>query len=874
MLAALRWESLDLAWVAVALLTGCMAALLWLYPPQLSAAAGRWRWILPVLRTCALVALALSVVQPIAARPRTIEEKGAVLLLLDQSKSMGVSDSGRTSAQAVALADGMGLLPAGARVDATAGLRPQIDQMRLLLEGAQRRRSEADYARLSGRGIEATRRRLEESASALRQAAADLAARARSIPKSDDLGKRLTEMRNLPAAMDEPALRQLGLRLDQIVQMLAAIQSKADAELYGANPRVRALCNELDRLSRLGVACRGITQNPDGLLSNLPAGVPVLAYGFDQRLRLLTAQDLAGAPRELSDRSDIAGAVRASVEIGSAQPVQAIVLFSDGRQVGGNAEVASDLSAAGVPVFAVCAADTREQRDVSIAGISTPSSAFAGERIPVRVELRAAGCAGEVVNVELEAGGRKLNRRLTIDHPSNVADFDVTFTRAGPQEVSVSVSPLAGELSEANNRAQRWIKVLPEKIAVACAADWLDRSFEHLCSSLAAAPWIRLERLAPSGEDNLIPVSTEQLGAQNVLVLCNLRAWSMTDAQWEAIDQWVSERGGSLILTVSDSQVLEDYQSHAIISTLLPYDPVISPSWRSWPDEEGHFLLRPDQRDRDSPARGPTATQSGRWQDLAPVSRFLPILQLKPNAQALLVERSSGAPAVTTSRVGLGKVLFIGTGETWRWQTSKVDGSADPFWTPLIRLAAEEPYAAHEGNYWLDADAVAAEPGQPLHVRARVTREDGSPARSASQELQLLRAGQILRTVPMEGALGGGRYEVTLGDLEEGEYELRINTHDDLVPSPRLTVRVASSSQAEMADLSPDPTLLRHLAASSGGEFLTLEQLSSLPHRLAELRDRPGQTIEYPLWDSPYLFVFVVGCLSLEWALRKRFGLE
>jgi hypothetical protein len=43
--------------------------------------------------------------------------------------------------------------------------------------------------------------------------------------------------------------------------------------------------------------------------------------------------------------------------------------------------------------------------------------------------------------------------------------------------------------------------------------------------------------------------------------------------------------------------------------------------------------------------------------------------------------------------------------------------------------------------------------------------------------------------------------------------------------------------------------------------------------KLAELRERQTQWVEYPLWDSPYLFLFVLSGLSLEWALRKQAGL-
>jgi hypothetical protein len=36
---------------------------------------------------------------------------------------------------------------------------------------------------------------------------------------------------------------------------------------------------------------------------------------------------------------------------------------------------------------------------------------------------------------------------------------------------------------------------------------------------------------------------------------------------------------------------------------------------------------------------------------------------------------------------------------------------------------------------------------------------------------------------------------------------------------------------------------------------------------------REPHPIEIRLWDSTYLFVFVVGCFAAEWALRKRLGL-
>ena len=123
-----------------------------------------------------------------------------------------------------------------------------------------------------------------------------------------------------------------------------------------------------------------------------------------------------------------------------------------------------------------------------------------------------------------------------------------------------------------------------------------------------------------------------------------------------------------------------------------------------------------------------------------------------------------------------------------------------------------------------------------------------------------------------------GRYEGSISGLPTGEYELRLDPPEDptaeLPPDPvRLALRVATSYEAEMADVSADPRLLRRVADATGGQFLPLDQLNTLPMRLSEIRQRQSRLVEYPLWDSPYLFAFVVACLSAEWSLRKKFAL-
>jgi hypothetical protein len=76
-----------------------------------------------------------------------------------------------------------------------------------------------------------------------------------------------------------------------------------------------------------------------------------------------------------------------------------------------------------------------------------------------------------------------------------------------------------------------------------------------------------------------------------------------------------------------------------------------------------------------------------------------------------------------------------------------------------------------------------------------------------------------------------------------------------------------------MRILSGDDVRLATLVAGTGGDVVRLEDAGQLPQRIRDVREKNARPIEYSLWDSPYLFCFVLGCLGTEWALRKRFGL-
>src|SRR5205814_8132968 len=88
--------------------------------------------------------------------------------------------------------------------------------------------------------------------------------------------------------------------------------------------------------------------------------------------------------------SDIMGGIRGALWQMGREPVAAVVVFSDGRQVGGSGQIQSGLLASGVPIFTVLAAP-RAVRDLAIAKVEMPSSVFVDEQMSVHVDVKNLG---------------------------------------------------------------------------------------------------------------------------------------------------------------------------------------------------------------------------------------------------------------------------------------------------------------------------------------------------------------------------------------------------------------------------------------------------------------------------------------------------
>lgn len=891
-LAGLQWQSPQM--LGAALLVGVLIVLAvgLLYPAQVRVLPLVWRFTLPGLRCAALLALAVSVARPVAQRTLREDEQGAMVVVIDHSKSMNVRDNQRTPAMLVALADGLGRLPAKARTrdEVFAGIAPDIERLPALVDLINQAQVEVDVAELQGKENPQAKKRFDDEAAEFSRVAKVLSGARGKLAKSSrtkGLEDSLKELADLPKVGTREWGASVDVTVDKLIGRAAQFQTALDEDLYTKNVEVKAICDELGAMTRMQLVEQALVHGDAGLLGKIPAAAPLFGYAVGPGVSALPLRG-SGHPvkRILIDgegaKSDLTGGLREVMDLLRNQPVQSVIFFSDGRQVGAETSIASSLLGSSAPIYTICPVPMGREgavHDLSIERVTLPQSMFIGETLNVTVELSWTGLKGKLPEVTLDVAGQRQTRGIKEKNGHGTAEFSMQVNEPGPQKLTISVPAFEGEISTENNTVTRWVKVLSEKFDVLLVGGSASWDFRYLRNALSRTQWITSQSVLLDRDDAKLSLAPDQILTQDVIILCDAPAKALSAAQWEAVRKVVAQRGGSVIMMAGQAHLPREYTGE-FFSEFLPYRRPsgrgAAPVWRTWPGEEPEYRVVPapnapigDILSLDDNAQ----ISADRWIVLPPMFRYLAMPELKELVQPLLAERGSGAPILTRQRLGRGKVFFLGVDETWRWRNKVGERDQDRFFRQLVRAAADEPYAASNSFLALDADRITIEPGESVRVRARLIDPSSQPPDWPGLDIEVLHDDNVIKTQHLSpaGAADSGRYEGSVGDLEEGEYRLRVNGPEG--SELQYPLHVAKSFEAEMSNLSPDESLLKRLAASSGGQFRTLEQFKELPTRLSLLREREPRTTEFRLWNSWYLYAFVLACLGAEWALRKRLGL-
>lgn len=384
-----------------------------------------------------------------------------------------------------------------------------------------------------------------------------------------------------------------------------------------------------------------------------------------------------------------------------------------------------------------------------------------------------------------------------------------------------------------------------------------------------------LKRESTSEYLRVFPESREELLEYDLIVLGELPPDALNTKQQYWLREFVEVSGGGLIVVDGERGYLHS-DSYLPIRSLIPVGgrkPLLQNSipYRAMPTEAGSQLSALRISDAN------TNSSESYWRQL-PELRFVSRVEALPGSDVLATATNETEvnPLFVTRQVGAGRVFYSATDQSWRWRYRIADAVHQRLWNQIARWVMRLPMAVHGEYVSLDSGRYRYSLGDFVEIRARLKNPDGAPVASQWVEAIVERDKRTVLRVPLladpaiPGVFTGRAVDLPVGNYSvfvraPGFSQEALGIHTQFI--------VAESDSAEMQHLARNKQLLQNVAEVAKGKYLDEED----SHKLLELlRPLSGGTIidsEIPIWQSYWWFVPIVGLLTLEWCIRKRVGL-
>lgn len=708
----------------------------------------------------------------------------------------------------------------------------------------------------------------------------------------------------------------------------------------GESERFAAVIKKIDDVNRLEICSRILTKDGLGLLDVVREKhqVELIGFGKDVVALPVSAERLKEAlvPTAKKDgqttlytdlKLPLARAAESAGDGGDAKGAKllGVVLLTDGRHNWGESPAlrARELGERKVPVFSVAIAPKDPPTDIAVVTAQAQAATvFKGSIVPVEVGVRITGWPAGKVKVTLDFptnpdGQKKPPLEESVDHDGRDAVYPLTFKakmdEPGPQLMTVTAEGGEKDRFPENNRRTARVNVVKDRAKVMLIDGESRWEFHYLHTCLGRDPNMdvrsvvfRQPRLGKLSDEELrkmgtpankLPDDLEVLTSYDCIVLGDVEPSQMTPAQREAIEKYVGESGGTLVMLAGKRALPMFYgtQENEPFRKLLP---IKNP--KPFNSDDGFPLNITGEGERSwFLSMGDSAGQNRAAWDRFPLHYWAAIGELKDGAEALAAVPGGGTrdrAVIARHSYGFGRVLYVGIDSTWRWRFKTGDFFHHRFWGQVAQWAASDrllPVTNASGTIRFGTREPIYAGGQDVEVVVRTSdavKKLGPNAMKGARVIRLPEGVDGKETpvglIPLTHPEGRPRdLSGKAHDLTPGKYavELEIPEWADQLQGPpgpdgratklRCMFEVAPPDNEELVDLAANLSLLEELAQAGGGKVYSIETAKELIDALAAQSATREYFIERPLRQSWWVLGIFLAFLTLEWVLRKWAGL-
>lgn len=380
------------------------------------------------------------------------------------------------------------------------------------------------------------------------------------------------------------------------------------------------------------------------------------------------------------------------------------------------------------------------------------------------------------------------------------------------------------------------------------------------------------------------PKDAEELFEYSALILDDLEHTFLTMDQQQLIRQFVAVRGGALLALGGQESMRGAEFRDSVLGQILPLygdaQPIESqvPTLFQESPESLRFQLTREGWLQPSMRLAETeAAERKRLETMPEFQVFNQTSRLKPGASIWIEgEERQGkrVPLYISQRFGRGKTAAFMLGDFWRWGLKYEGEDRSPVyqaWRQMVRAAI-------------------ADVPKPIAIDSSISEENPRLARIVVHV-----AGPDFQTVDNAQVHVAFKYpdghsvvaEAQPSSQTAGDYETELVMSDSGVYTATSSVTGPDGSEMgtaavgwvyepeamEMAQLGFDEERMQRMASESGGQLLSPSQLNNIADWIPSDRVPITEVRTFPLWHTPWVIVLAIAALTLEWWMRRRYGL-
>jgi len=606
----------------------------------------------------------------------------------------------------------------------------------------------------------------------------------------------------------------------------------------------------------------------------------ILPYGFADNASTMDAFSILPEP---GTATNLGQSVLQTLRQATGASLGAVILISDGADNSGAISQAelSEIASFGVPIHSVGIGRENIPEDLELSEVLLPEKALPGTTLSARVAIR--HDQGGSARVKVYDGDTFLTTQdivLGNDQNMTLAFVDIEVPEPGQLDLRFTLDPINNESNLANNMRSRVVDVEESRYKILYVEGEPRWEYKFLQRALNDDPSIQLSTLlkvtpnkyyrqgieSPEQLENGFPEERAELFNYDALIIGSLNAAELSSEQQAMIRDFVSDRGGSLMMLAGLNGLGLGGWGETVVNEILPSR--LNADNAAFVREKAPVTLTDSGRLAPMLQFSDSESENERlWAELPEIADHQQLGPLRPAATTLLGVNVEGRiqPLLVTQPYGKGQSYILATGGTWRWQMSLpvADMRHETFWRQLTRgLVANSPrpfeLTSRVQNEEISVRAQVRDPdaeeNQGLEISAVVSSENNDVV---SLDLQPV-AGQP------------GVYEASFAPNQTGLYSIEAISRvgESLVSATTTAVRYDEGQ--EIFNVRQNRSLLERISLLTGGQYWSPEQWDEIPEAISySTAGITEQQISY-LWDAPFFFLLLILLKTAEWLLRRH----